>query len=300
MPSYLAYGLTINSEFEIPELRSLSPDSVEPDVWIRRRRIAQPTPGDPTGKGRAYCLDSGETAYVKSESARFLVADGTEIVVEPEPDVDERVWRLSLFGPALALILIQRGFLVLHGGAVAFGDRAALVLGPGGMGKSTLTAELCQQGGSLLTDDVVAIDMDAAIPRVLPGVPLLKLWPDAVDAAPAGSWTKLLHPDFKKVGRRMDDAVLAAPSSVARIFVLAGGDELEREPLTGMDAFRALMASQFSARYGGGFLERLDGRDLLDKFTRLLEHTPVEVLRRPRDRDRLPETAALIRASIEE
>ena len=275
MPWYSAYGLTIDAAFAIPELMAIAPPPAAADITIGFGDVPVPGGSFPEGTGRA---------------------DGARIDVHPLPDVDERVWRLSLFGPVLGLALIQRGLLVLHGGAVAGPHGAVVVLGPGGSGKSTLTGELCRQGGALLTDDAVALDLSADVPLVVPGIPLLKLWPDAVDEAPDGAWTRTLHPDFVKVGRRLDDALMATPTPVAGIFLLAGGPELTLEPLAGTEAFRAMMASLFAARYGDGFVAGLDGRDLLDKLTRLMAHVPVTALRAPQDRTLLARTATMLLA----
>jgi hypothetical protein len=299
MATYTAYGLIIESDLEIPELALSHVAGREPDVRIRRAAVPAVADDGRDGSGCAYRLNSREMLYTRDHCGLFLVRDGLEIEVDPAPEAEDRVWRLSLFGPALGLLLIQRGFLVLHGGAVVCPGGAVLLLGPGGSGKSTLTAELCRRGGGLLTDDVVAIDMDGPVPRVLPGVPLLKLWPDAVDDAPAGAWTQVLHPDYEKVGRRLEDADLAGAAPVAGIFVLQGGPRVARETLSGVQAFRALMASLFAARYGDSFVAGLDGQDLLRKVARLLEHARVEVLQRPQDRAFLAETAKMILASLQ-
>ncbi len=300
MPCYHAYTLVLDSELDIPELPLAPASAEEPDIRCRWASVppAPETQAD-AEDGQAYRLSADEILYVKQHCGRFLVRAGREILVEAEPGVEERVVRLSLFGPALALALLQRGLLILHGGAVAIGDQAVLVLGPSGTGKSTMTAELCHQGGRILTDDVVVMDTSASTIRVLPGVPLLKLWPDAVDDAPEGTWTEVLHPDFDKVGRRMDDAQLAGPTPVARIFLLGGGDDLARVPLGGADAFRAIMMSLFAARYGEAFVSGLDKRAMLGQVTRLLETAPVEVLRRPKDRGLLAASATMVIDSLQ-
>lgn len=300
MTTYSAYGLIIESDIEIPELAQSPAAARKPDVCIRFATV--PALADESagsgGGGYACRLGSREMIYTRDHCGRFLVRDGLEIEVDPDPEAEDRVWRLSLFGPALGLLLIQRGLLVLHGGAVAWPGGAVLLLGPGGSGKSTLTAELCRQGGGLLTDDVVAIDMDGPVPLVVPGVPILKLWPDAVDRAPEGAWTRVLHPDYEKVGRRVDDSVLAGATPVTRIFVLQGGPRVALKALSGAESFRALMISLFAARYGETFVAGLDGREMLRMTSRLLALAPVEALQRPQDLAFLEESAAMIIASL--
>ena len=58
---------------------------------------------------------------------------------------------------ALTHVLASRGRHVLHGGAVVCDDRALLVLGGSGTGKSTLVLAALRSGWSALTDDLVAV-----------------------------------------------------------------------------------------------------------------------------------------------
>ncbi len=296
--TYTAHGLSIRSEFPIPEFSTSIDPRSGPDIIIRRSELPGGNEQDPTGAGRAYHLSSREFLYVNGQCGRFLVRNGDEIIVDPDPEVEDRVWRLSLFGAALGLLLIQRGYLMLHGGAVAFPAGTALLLGPSLMGKSTLTSELCLQGGRLLTDDVVSIETSASPPMVMPGIPFIKLWPDTISHAPDGAWTRALHPDFSKLGHRVEDGTLADPTPVGRIYVLAVGEKLESEPISGVEAFKALMASLYATRYGESFVSGLAGHETLVKMTRLLDHATVTVLRRPRDLGLLPETAAMIAGEL--
>jgi hypothetical protein len=110
-----------------------------------------------------------------------------------------------LLGPVLGYVLRLRGLHVLHGSAVRLAPRAgqggrgrtgALALvGPPGAGKSTLAAALARRGYAVLTEDVCALcergmgcraafgeeDVAPGTVEVLPGYPLIRLWPDAVE-----------------------------------------------------------------------------------------------------------------------
>jgi hypothetical protein len=58
----------------------------------------------------------------------------------------------------LRLIGARPDFLWLHAGAAAFRDRAVLVCGLSGRGKSTIVAALCDLGWHFLSDDVTPLD----------------------------------------------------------------------------------------------------------------------------------------------
>ena len=75
-------------------------------------------------------------------AATFLIRGGREIVIDAAPGVEQRLIRLFLLGPALALLLHQRRFLVLHASAVMIDGAAVAFVAEKGMGKSTLAAAL--------------------------------------------------------------------------------------------------------------------------------------------------------------
>jgi len=75
----------------------------------------------------------------------------------------------AFYGTVAAIILAWRGFVLLHGSAVAVGEQTVLVVGPPGAGKSTLCHALVQRGGRLVSDDLTAL-----MPMTQPGVPMLQ------------------------------------------------------------------------------------------------------------------------------
>lgn len=98
----------------------------------------------------------------------------------------------AFYGTVTAIILAWRGFLPLHGSAVAFAGQTVLVVGPPGAGKSTLCHALVQQGGRLVSDDLTALMQmtQPGIPMLQPGRPAIRL--TNADAAPGA--VKVLHP----------------------------------------------------------------------------------------------------------
>lgn len=87
----------------------------------------------------------------------------------------------SFFAYALPLWLETRGIPVLHGSAVALGGRAVGFVGPSGVGKSVLCAELLHLGCGFVTDDGLALGRRAAGEwQCFQGPPLLRLWPSGL------------------------------------------------------------------------------------------------------------------------
>lgn len=155
--------------------------------------------------------------------ARFLVAEGREIVVDPAPGVDEEDVRVYLLGSAVGALLHQRGLLVLHGNAVRVGAAAVVCLGASGSGKSTLAAAFVRRGHPALVDDAVPIDAGG---QALPGVPRLKLRGDAVRRLgidPRG--LRAVHPEAGKFSFPLEGPQFHGDAvPVRRLYVLGVHD----------------------------------------------------------------------------
>jgi hypothetical protein len=113
---------------------------------------------------------------------RFLMRQGREIVFDPDPSCEPRTVGLYLRGTCFAILLQQRGNLVLHASAIAAGGRAVLFCGPSGAGKSTMAALLCRHGYPLLNDDVCSLAPVAGDTyEVQPDGCMLKLRAESLD-----------------------------------------------------------------------------------------------------------------------
>lgn len=183
MYTYAAYGLTIESTFELPELPTQPEVIGEPDVVFRRGDVEPVEQSvDPTD-GRRVTADESECRLTYDAFGSFRVTDGRRVVYDPKsPDVvGTKVVRRLFENEMLGVALHQRGRLVLHASAVAVNGQAAIFLGPRGVGKSTTAAAFHQAGYPILEDDIVSIRFDEETPIVDPGIPEMRLEPDAVD-----------------------------------------------------------------------------------------------------------------------
>lgn len=170
MLSYHAYGLHIDSIFELPEL-SPAPAHAAADITFRKHRVEPQKPRD-ARTGPAIAASSREISISYPGIVSLLITDGELVDVDAQPKIDPAILRLILLGPILALVLHQRGYLVLHASAVELNSTAVAFIGDKGAGKSTTAAAFNAEGYALFSDDVVAVAPESHL--VYPRLPSTK------------------------------------------------------------------------------------------------------------------------------
>src|SRR5260370_13570117 len=169
--SHYAYGLRIRSALTLPDL---PPSDGPPDIEVRLGKLPRVPPGTAVPWVRA---DDGEETLSWGGVGGFLVRAGREVVVDPDPGADGWALRLFLVGPVLAVLLRERGYLVLHGSAVERSGLTIAFLGPAGWGKSTLAAALSSRRGRLVPARRPARPRRRARPPRPPRPPCPPHWP---------------------------------------------------------------------------------------------------------------------------
>ncbi|NTU85424.1 MAG: hypothetical protein HGA45_39735, partial [Chloroflexales bacterium] len=167
------YNLSVMSNLLLP----LAAESHgAPDVAVRRGQVGRPAHLELADGSLFGITDSG--AYVAWDGVgACLVRDGQEIVVDQEPGGDPSLLPLLILGPALTILLQQRGHMVLHGSVVEFGGGAVAFLGDSGAGKSSLAAALGALGRQVVADDLTVVKLEHGEPYALSGPPQLRLLP---------------------------------------------------------------------------------------------------------------------------
>lgn len=220
--------------------------------------------------------------------ARLTVRrDGTaaELVFADEVQAADR--RKLERGGAALLVRQLEGKLSLHGSAVAFGDRALVMLGDSGHGKSTLAAALCAAGGELLSDDAVAIDL--AETETVVHATECDHWLDAAACDALGLMNRARN-DKAPIPAL---AVRRGPVSVAGLIALIWRDDQDSvvlSPARDANALARVLPNIVRLVVDEPALQRAE----LDGLHRVLESVPVFVLARPRRFDLLPAAVDLL------
>ena len=180
---YLLGGITLVSELDLPELPRIQPKQATPHpAHIRVGEVAPPDGVDAVQMD-PDCFGSRSRYYLRIQGVgRYLVSEGQEIVVSPEPGVLALDVRGYLLGALFVVLCQQRGLLPLHASALSSERGVVAFPGRSGQGKSSLAAHLAQRGFPVLADDVCLIDpLQADGTMVIPTAPWLKLWRNSLE-----------------------------------------------------------------------------------------------------------------------
>lgn len=251
---YTAFGLTISSEFELPELltHDAPSDLSHGDITIQFGTVPEHLEA-PTGRGVLYEISPEQFLLNLTDTARYLVSNGASISIERAPNVPDSQVRLYLLGSVFAALLHQRGALPIHGSAVETTYGAAIFSGTSGRGKSTLAWEFQRRGYRHLCDDISVVGLDSQNkPLVYPAFPQVSLWADVLDRQGyAREHLRPVHSELQKFALPTRDSFHAAPVSLFAVYILttSNTDTLEITPLKGLDKLQVLAANTYRPRF---------------------------------------------------
>lgn len=253
---YRVFGLNVRSEIR---LSALIPTPIDiADVDIRLGAVSKYASVEPFG----LYVDADGPILNIANVGRFLIANGSEIIVEPHAQASARNVELYLLGSAFGAILHHRHLLPLHANAIEINGRAVAFMGHSGAGKSTLAAWFADHGYRILSDDVCVVDFDSAgIAYARAGIPRLRLWKDALnvkgisETGLARSFDGQDKFDMPIIGSASQNSV-----KLEAIYVLGKDSEAYGqsmiEPICGMAAVEAISVNT----YRGGFIPLIGDR----------------------------------------
>lgn len=258
------YGMTIASELPLHQHRP-PPPGAPVDLTIRMGEPMATTDDQPPGRLLLH-LQVDRQYYSASElpeGGYVLRFYGTcDIRIDPTlrlatthlyEGADPAIAAVLAGGTLLAFILTIQGAPLLHASAVQISDSALAFVGASGMGKSTTATLMCADGASVITDDLLRLDLSHTPPLCFLGATELRLRKAAGDLSE--------HFDSAP-GRRLtgdDRDALAVPRATVeslplRAIVIPGPEqnsERTRPEIQRLDPMRAfLLLSQFPRLLG--------------------------------------------------
>ena len=238
---YKAFGLAIESCVPIAQLPVIDPR--EPDI-----RIVWADFSDLPSAERKFVNPSGNF-FRGHDNCRHRITGGNLIEVEPLEDFQESQLGVYLMGSCMGAILIQRGFMLLHGSCVTDGKHAVLITGDSGAGKSTTAAEFLKRGWKLVTDDVTCVFEQDGFPMVRSSYPSQKLWQDTLDCyekQASDIHSLYFTEDREKFGVNVEKSFFdgVCPLSMA-VRLLPADDPCSITPMNGMTKVDQLLKNTY-------------------------------------------------------
>jgi hypothetical protein len=248
--AYLAFGLSIHSELELPELPV---GDGKLDLAIRFGDVPENLP-NPAAKGARFQATSSHLILRVDGHGRYLAKNGREVIIALDPAADPDAIRLFLLSSVMGAILHQRGILALHASAVEIHGCAVIFMGHSGAGKSTIAAALAKRGHRILSDEIAAVTVRDGKHHVLPGWPQLNIWTDVADTLGYKlANLRRVRPGLEKYGLPMGDRYCDAPLCLARIYILSSINtpEFKTDRLKGVAKLTAIVGQTYRPSFLG-------------------------------------------------
>ena len=293
--SYSVYGLNVASSVPLPEL---SAGGGKPDVTVRYGPVPTSLHGA-VEKGAFYEAAPGAFLLLVDEVARYLVTDGKQVVIQPEPGAGHDEITLFLLGCAFAPLLQQRGLLPLHCSGIVVEGGCIAFVGHSGIGKSSLAGAFLKRGYPILTDDILVISLVSdGTPLAYPGYPQLKLWPDTISKLGEARQSLLpIRPGIDKFRRPIREEFYKDALPLKRLYVLGVSDagEIEMATMSGAAKVTAIIRNTYHL----GFVKALGkGPEHFRQCNALAEKLTVRKVMRPREPYLLEELANALEADF--
>lgn len=302
---HTTYGLTIESDLLLPELPPAAARAGLPaDLTIRRGRSYEKLAA--RSMDGEFLVAREKASLFWPEAGCFTLRTGREVEIEPVAGVLDATLRAFLLGPVLAIVLHQRGYLVLHASAVALrgadGQWSAVgFLGHSGEGKSTLAAALHARGHRVVVDDFIAVpvapnpqpELSWTPPLIFPGFARLRLSPQALRAlGHEADALPLLHSTQDRRVYPVEEGFHASSLPLQRLYWLQRGPAVCSQVLPPARAMVPLVQHSYCA----GLLSATEAAEEFQQCGRLARHLAVCQLQRPRDLALLDQVSMLIEA----
>jgi hypothetical protein len=302
MPDYSVFGWCLRSEQllfpELPHCVGGAPDCL---VRIADGRSTE-QPGEILGATpQTQCrialhrMPQGFRLRHSCSGEFDISSDGSDIVWYPRADLPLEMARNDILGRVLSIALHARGALALHGSAVALERNAVAFLGPKHRGKSTLATALIRAGGTLLTDDTIAVDV--LNPAILsPGIRRARLYEDSARMLFDEEENHRHGLDGKYVVQySSDSSQLPARIPLSAVYILK---PMSRDLPTAATRIRLssrhAVISIISNSKVGQLLGSTAARAIFELVTTLVQSTPVYTLQVVRDLERIDEVVEIM------
>jgi hypothetical protein len=240
---------------------------------------------------------------IKTDSTKqiyhFSFSDGVDVLVNnlnsqiifQWPPAETLEYELGyLVACIMSFILLLREIFSFHASAIGINDKAIVLVGDSGAGKSTTAAAFAKLGYPVLSDDLVALRDDRDRCWVQPAFPMIRLWEKSVvalfgrtDALPEivpnrPLWNKQ-YLNLERDGYQFQDKEL----SLGGIYFLSSrSSDCAKpyiNPISSQEALLSLVANNYSAH----FMDKASRAKEFEMLGRILQKVPARQVTQSND-----------------
>ena len=294
MHSYFVYGLNIESELELSQLRS---SDQNPDVIFKLDTIEnKPVLAD--NKSTASWVTNDSACITYKGIGTFLMRNGEEVIIDLLETANVVEVSHILLGVAISVILHQRGYLVLHSSVIEMGDFSVGFVGHSGNGKSSIATMMLEKGYNLISDDLAVVGIDSSDQYIVySGYPQTKLWPDFVESIGINPDNlPLVNSDYTKRTRKINDYFTDKTTlPLKALYILDKGSEIEISDIKGHKCIFELVTYSYDIQLAKATRELPKN---LSQCTQLAKKVPVKRLQRPWELKKMPDIVTAIEHDV--
>lgn len=242
---YSIYGLNVQSEVALP-LELFPSLQLSADVVVNLKGDYYPPAGVDDNRPFFFSVGPRKAFFYFRDLAVFTILKGSVInIALANGEIDTGLLANTLLGTPMGIVLLQRGFLVLHASAVEICGKVICFIGTSGVGKSTTVCSLLQAGHKLVTDDVVAIDQTDF--SVLLGYPWMKVDPRvALELGiPSEKLSQLDNTSIKKRYQIHSESFSEGNGKLAGIYFLKWGERTAVNSIKSKQAILDIMVHAY-------------------------------------------------------
>ncbi|MBE5963137.1 MAG: hypothetical protein E7256_17455 [Lachnospiraceae bacterium] len=173
---YYIYGLVLESDIKFASMKEIENhqySDVSIEIGIMPQKVKESI-----ASGQEYVIRKDEVWFYIPDSGSYYIENGERILVEKKQQSDQNLVECFILGACLAHLLLQRQEVPIHGGANVVDNKALIIMGECGAGKSTLTTALRLDGFPVIADDISTVHIVNETAMVMPAAPRQKLCRD--------------------------------------------------------------------------------------------------------------------------
>ncbi len=282
MFQYKAYSLNINSEIEFPEF--MPSEKQEFDVEIVLGKTPDQLVGENVVTKVRYQATKNEVLYLLKGAGKIYISKGTSIIVEPIENPDWEHLKNHVRSRAIAAILHQRKWAILHGSAIYKNGKAIIFIGRSGAGKSTFLGAFIKKGYDFISDDLCLIKKTKEGQILLfPAYPQVRLWENSIQLIETNEHLEkgpAVRSELDKYFMKPKTSFIKNPTPINNVYVLNATQNKVHsiQNLPPLEKLSQLLKFSFAK----GHLEGLGGHiEQFELYSQLLKDTSIKTIDRP-------------------